>query len=448
MVASVAVVAALVAGAVAAGSARPATGPEFLPRRAPTGWPMKQTGDRPLTRAAQIDQSNPPGRPLNPAAMRGAIPVLVAGAEYDPLASDNPISEDESDTPAMRVDPNSPDSPFVGVGSLRQNRSDGPEIYCSCVAIGPRTVLAAAHCFDVDKNGVIDTNNPRITFNGAAGEDVAVVYRAADVVRVELHPSFIGLLFNNLHDDVAVLTLGYTDILGRRIDLPSMGVPVYPLFDRALPGENDDPIPFYLVGYGVTGDGINGFNLSELNRADIKRVGENVYRDAFLLGEDPGEEDIIEVLVYDFDGPPSIMENAGFEGVTLGNRRETLASPGDSGAPLLVHDDLNGDQKITADELVVFGVQSFVIPGALELPTGQFGNWGGAMAVNAYLDFIVDQLDLCEGDIDFDRVIDGSDLAILMQDWGGPSARSDLTSDGVVDGADLAALLARWGGCP
>ncbi len=48
----------------------------------------------------------------------------------------------------------------------------------------------------------------------------------------------------------------------------------------------------------------------------------------------------------------------------------------------------------------------------------------------------------CPADFNGDGVVNGSDLATLLGNWGG--AATDLTDDGVTDGADLAALLAVW----
>jgi len=47
------------------------------------------------------------------------------------------------------------------------------------------------------------------------------------------------------------------------------------------------------------------------------------------------------------------------------------------------------------------------------------------------------------GDLNGDGVVDGADLGILLENWGG-SGVGDLNGDGVVDGADLGILLENW----
>ena len=52
----------------------------------------------------------------------------------------------------------------------------------------------------------------------------------------------------------------------------------------------------------------------------------------------------------------------------------------------------------------------------------------------------------CDGDLNYDGVVDGSDLTIMLSNWGNPGC-GDLIDDGNVDGGDLAVLLAAWGLC-
>ncbi|MEY3026537.1 MAG: Dockerin type domain, partial [Planctomycetota bacterium] len=56
----------------------------------------------------------------------------------------------------------------------------------------------------------------------------------------------------------------------------------------------------------------------------------------------------------------------------------------------------------------------------------------------------------CAGDIVPDGVIDGVDLAAVLNQWGGPGDAefsADTDGNGVVDGGDLAMVLNGWGAC-
>ena len=53
----------------------------------------------------------------------------------------------------------------------------------------------------------------------------------------------------------------------------------------------------------------------------------------------------------------------------------------------------------------------------------------------------------CAADLDSDGSVTGSDMAILLGDWGLIGSSADLDGDGFVDGADLTILLASWGAC-
>jgi hypothetical protein len=58
---------------------------------------------------------------------------------------------------------------------------------------------------------------------------------------------------------------------------------------------------------------------------------------------------------------------------------------------------------------------------------------------------------VCLGDADASGSVDGIDLAIVLQNWGVPSAKypgADINADGEVNGTDLAIVLAGWGVCP
>jgi hypothetical protein len=56
----------------------------------------------------------------------------------------------------------------------------------------------------------------------------------------------------------------------------------------------------------------------------------------------------------------------------------------------------------------------------------------------------------CPGDIDRSGEVNGVDLAIVLQAWGGSKQypEADLDGDGTVNGSDLATVLNSWGACP
>ena len=54
---------------------------------------------------------------------------------------------------------------------------------------------------------------------------------------------------------------------------------------------------------------------------------------------------------------------------------------------------------------------------------------------------------LCIADLDGDRVVGGSDLSVILSNWGGGGA-GDLNGDGLVSGPDLTTMLSAWGVCP
>ena len=54
----------------------------------------------------------------------------------------------------------------------------------------------------------------------------------------------------------------------------------------------------------------------------------------------------------------------------------------------------------------------------------------------------------CVADLNGDRVVDGSDIAMVLGYWGQDDQAYDLDGDGLIDGVDLAIVLGGWGSCP
>jgi hypothetical protein len=102
--------------------------------------------------------------------------VIVAG---DPKLS-------PTDSPALRVDPNTTTSPFAGVGSLKITSGRSTYI-CTATPIDATHVLTAGHCVDLNDNGVPDVSG--VTFNLNYGGDLTSEIPA---VAWETHPDFTG----------------------------------------------------------------------------------------------------------------------------------------------------------------------------------------------------------------------------------------------------------------
>jgi hypothetical protein len=247
------------------------------------------------------------------------------------------------DSPAARIDPVTPTSPWTGVGAVLID-----EAPFSGVAIGRRHVLTAAH--------VVGTVDPqRIRFRVNAG-GAPIIIQASQTVR---HPGFVGFGTPNVNDDIAVIVL--------ESDLPA-SIATYALY-RSAPTRG---MQFIAVGYGASGQG-DGTGRVGADPA-VRRVGRNA-ADQFLA-DDEGSG-VPEVYVFDFDGgsAPNFLG-----GASLGNAIETSFGSGDSGSPSFVA----GTQPPA-----LFGINTF-LSGFSGGPTdpGTFGTGGGGMLASGYATWI------------------------------------------------------------
>lgn len=53
----------------------------------------------------------------------------------------------------------------------------------------------------------------------------------------------------------------------------------------------------------------------------------------------------------------------------------------------------------------------------------------------------------CPADLDGDGFVGGSDLGLLLIEWGRADTAADLDGNGVVNGADIGVMLIAWGEC-
>jgi hypothetical protein len=296
---------------------------------------------------------------LHPHKLSHPHPMLLAG---DPIGS-------PTDSPAQRVDPNTPDSPFAGVGSLEVTKKH-KSFLCTATALDATHVLTAAHCLDLNDDGDSNFRDKiwSVTFNINLDQDpgfdeVDIVVDASSWV---LHPDYTGFNRPSVNDDLAIVTLA--------TPLPPE-VPTYALHLSPLVPEVS---VLKMVGYGSSGDGDRGIYLH--SDVTVKRTGENV-ADDFEEQDDFGSPDADEVFLFDFDGP---VGDGRMGGPTLGNDRETTLGGGDSGGPSFVQ---VGSDPSLASSYEIAGVNTFT-----QGKKSRFYTEGGGMAVAAYSSWIVSAL--------------------------------------------------------
>jgi len=258
------------------------------------------------------------------------------------------------DSPGDRVDANTADSPFAGIGSLAVTYA--PDLYIgTAAAISPTHVLTAAHMIDLDDDGTIDVAPADVEFNLNFGSDLSHVIPASDLF---IHPDWTGFGNPSVNDDVAVIELSSP--------LPT-GVPIYSL--NTDPFESVDMATF--VGYGQSGDGISGYYVDPA--FNVKRTGGNLMDFFGLDDEGSGAREIFE---FDFDGNGWNLGS----GPGLGNDLETTLGGGDSGGPAFIDDGSGG--------LEIFGINTytFSLDGFPEAPL--FGSGGGGIVIAEYADWI------------------------------------------------------------
>lgn len=277
-----------------------------------------------------------------------------------------------SDSPALRVDPNTSSSPFAGVGSIRVDTTSGAYIGSGSIIQNSGNsfyVLTAGHVVDINDDGKYgDDKVTQFTFYlNLETTSAFTISGTALNTSVWLNPDFTGFANPSVNDDLAILKFSGT--------LPA-GVPVYPLYTGDLTGAT-----LTMVGYGQSGDGTTGYYVSP--SFTVKRVGGNV-ADAFYTQDDSkpttSAAGAKEVFRFDFDGLTSSTNY--FGGPTLGNRIETTLGGGDSGGPSFV---------LSNGVYYLAGVNTFTqsTPGHA---APKFGSLGGGIVVGAYKALWIDKV--------------------------------------------------------
>ncbi len=315
-------------------------------------------------------------------------PVIVAG---DPFGT-------PGDSPANRVNPNSPVSAYAGTAHI----FIGGGFICTATPIADRYLISANHCVDADDDGDNDFGtNIRVTFN-VSGNNSTVIFPAG-VAAVHTHPNYTGFNNPNVNDDIIVIELVN--------DLPE-DIPRYPLYRGSL---NANAI-LHLVGYGTTGDAVNGYIPGSAS-FNVKRVGQN-RPDRGFFADDEGSG-MAEIFQFDFDH---------WQGASLGNDIETTVGGGDSGGPAYIQ---------VGDHLELYGVNTYTGAGA-----PAFGSQGGGMLINGYLDFIDSLVDPVPGSFALNLPVCGDDnqSPATFLDWS-PAALADSYTITVAEDAALSNVV-------
>ncbi len=219
-------------------------------------------------------------------------------------------------------------------------------------------------------------------------------------------------------------------------------------------GEGFLPAVNYAIGtgpVGLTEADLNGDELPEIITAN---AGDQTISILVNLGRD-GFKAAVDLPC---GGVPTAITAADLDNDLNQDADVAVLVTNDKGEPALTvfrNDTVGGSIILTTieDAQSIFGLPTALAAGdadsdgpadlvtAGEAESGVAGS-GGAISV------LVASPVQCVGSVNGDDVVDGSDLGLLLGEWGpNPGSPYDLDGDGEVGSSDLGLLLASWGPC-
>lgn len=244
-----------------------------------------------------------------------------------------------------------------------------------------------------------------------------------------LDPGDVGLLV--VDNTIVTGLVDNNDIIERRVFVADL----FPFFGFPFA---DDP------GFDTRLNTLPPFSVIRLNMTDALRVWNGTdFDELATMDTGSGPEPIrVEISFGMFDvlsptSPGALVNGPSFAVSTLGDLHvhpQHLFDPSLPDGLYLLTFEIESNAGLGTSAPFWFIYEWNSAPGEL------------AAAQQWIVDNLIDSVEPIPGDLNDDMAVNGSDLLLLLNDWGSADSAADINSDGTVDGADLLLLLNGWTG--